>query len=156
VVTYDEHGGFYDHVAPPGTNVWKNNSKKVQFEVGKIHPKGKDFFGVRVPTFVISPWVPEGSVSSAIFDHTSIIKTIILKFRKFSFPDFGPRVAQIEHLGRLLTRKEPRLNIPEIQLSPEGDKSGRIDLSIPFAKRDPRDFHEAMRNFGKPLFPGRL
>ncbi|MDH5411618.1 MAG: hypothetical protein OEY16_09540, partial [Alphaproteobacteria bacterium] len=77
IVTFDEHGGTYDHVAPQ----W-----------GAINPdgkKGKDgfnfnLFGVRVPTILISPFVNPSTVFRAPesspypFDHTSFIKTILL------------------------------------------------------------------------------
>ena len=58
LVFYDEHGGFFDHVAPPE------------------HPPDDDpatftRYGVRVPAFVISPWVKAGSVSHTLFDHAT-------------------------------------------------------------------------------------
>lgn len=62
VVTYDEHGGFYDHVEPPN----------VRFEP----PPGAKFTepfettGVRVPTLVASPCVEREGTSDALFDHT--------------------------------------------------------------------------------------
>ena len=93
VITYDEHGGFYDHVPPPDG-----------FE--KIHPEGQTFLGVRVPTFVVSPLVSPGSVSHVVFDHTSIVKTILTRhrasFRTQDFARFGPRVLKISHLGEAL------------------------------------------------------
>jgi phospholipase C len=64
---YDEHGGFFDHVAPPE------------------HPPDDEpttftRYGVRVPALVISPWVKPGSVSHTLFDHASIPKTILRRF----------------------------------------------------------------------------
>jgi phospholipase C len=58
VITYDEHGGFFDHVSPPAA-----------IPVSAINE-----CGVRVPTFVISPWVDRGKVTDLVFDHTSIAK----------------------------------------------------------------------------------
>lgn len=77
IITFDEHGGTYDHVAPP----W-----------GAINPDGQsgsngfkfDLFGVRVPTLLISPFVKPQTVFRAPsesrypFDHTSFIKTLLL------------------------------------------------------------------------------
>jgi phospholipase C len=37
-------------------------------------------YGVRVPAIVVSPWIEPRTVSSTLFDHTSIIKTILLRF----------------------------------------------------------------------------
>jgi phospholipase C len=58
IVTYDEHGGFADHVAPPTT------------ADGRA-AEGFDRMGVRVPAFVISPYSKRGHVSSTVFDHSS-------------------------------------------------------------------------------------
>jgi len=55
IVTYDEHGGFYDHVPPPAAT---RNS-----------PESLGTYGVRVPTFIITPWVKPGSV----FGHDGIV-----------------------------------------------------------------------------------
>ena len=43
-------------------------------------PKKFGRYGVRVPALIVSPWVEPGSVSHTVFDHTSIIKTILLRF----------------------------------------------------------------------------
>jgi phospholipase C len=66
VIFYDEHGGFFDHVAPPG--------------VPDDDPQLFGRYGVRVPALAVSPWIEPHSVSSTIFDHTSIIKTILQRF----------------------------------------------------------------------------
>jgi phospholipase C len=71
IVTYDEHGGCYDHVVPPSAT-----------PPGGPTPDGFDFgvFGVRVPAVIVSPYVRPGSVirpaGSTPFDHTSIIATL--------------------------------------------------------------------------------
>jgi phospholipase C len=79
IITYDEHGGCYDHVEPPEATPPDgvvNNADGFQF----------DAYGVRVPAVIISPYIPPGSkirpppnanckIISA-FDHTSIIKTV--------------------------------------------------------------------------------
>jgi phospholipase C len=96
VVTYDEHGGFFDHVPPPAAK-----DSRAAFRT----------YGPRVPAFVVSPWIPRGSVSSVLYDHTSILKTILLRFcRKAdgSIPDMGARVANANHLGGLLTLSRAR------------------------------------------------
>jgi phospholipase C len=65
VVTYDEHGGFYDHVAPPRTT----DDTLATF--------GKDGFqqlGFRVPALVMGPYAKQGYVSSVQYDHTSALK----------------------------------------------------------------------------------
>jgi phospholipase C len=91
VITYDEHGGIYDHVVPP--------------EAEDDDPAFRRY-GVRVPALIVSPLVMRG-VSHTRFDHTSIIKTILLRFcrdrQTNEIPDMGLRVTRANHLGGLIT-----------------------------------------------------
>lgn len=96
IITYDEHGGFYDHVTPPAAADDDPNFRS---------------YGVRVPALIVSPWVIPGSVSHTVFDHTSIIKTILVRFCQEadgSIPNVGARVASANHVGDLLTLPRPR------------------------------------------------
>jgi phospholipase C len=61
IVTYDEWGGFFDHVKPP-----------VQPDNDPAHAQ----LGFRVPAYLISPFAPKGRVSHDVFDHTSILKFV--------------------------------------------------------------------------------
>lgn len=101
VILYDEHGGFFDHVAPPPA---------------EDDSPGFRHYGVRVPAFIVSPWVERGKVSNQIFDHTSVIKTILLRFcqkNDGTIPDMGARVTHANHLGELLTLDTPRQAPPQ-------------------------------------------
>ena len=77
IVTYDEHGGNFDHVPPPWTATPPDAS------VGEFG-FGFDRFGVRVPAVFVSPWIEAGTVIRASgtvpFDHTSVLKTLELKW----------------------------------------------------------------------------
>jgi phospholipase C len=72
IVTYDEHGGFFDHVAP--------------LAVRAEPPPGADFTngftstGVRVPALLLSPYAPQAGVAHAALDHTSILQMIAERF----------------------------------------------------------------------------
>lgn len=86
VVVYDEHGGFYDHVDPPAI---------------EDDGSGHRTLGVRVPALVVGPRVAP-FVCHQRFDHTSLIKTILLRFAKdpeAAIARMGPRVAGAAHLG---------------------------------------------------------
>jgi phospholipase C len=92
----DDHppsDGIYDHVPPP-----------------PAPDDAPDFrrYGVRVPALVVSPFVEAGSVAprEPVFDHTSIIKTILLRFCRDGdrIPDMGARATAAHHLGGLLSR----------------------------------------------------
>jgi phospholipase C len=61
VITYDENGGFYDHVSPPKT-------------VDDLAAMGFDQMGFRVPTLVAGPYVKEGHLSSVVYDHCSALR----------------------------------------------------------------------------------
>ncbi|NUP12323.1 MAG: alkaline phosphatase family protein [Polyangiaceae bacterium] len=67
VITYDEHGGFFDHVAPPKT-------------ADDRAAEGFDQLGFRVPTLLVGPYVKKGHVSSVQYDHTSVLKHIETMF----------------------------------------------------------------------------
>lgn len=77
IVTFDEHGGTYDHIPPP-TNAPVPDTKSADF----------NRYGVRVPTLLITPWVSPGTVfrgpwypaaSGKVlpFDHTSVLATLM-------------------------------------------------------------------------------
>ena len=122
VITYDEHGGFYDHVPPPGT------PKGEQRTFAKLHPDGPTHLGVRVPTFVVSPYVSAHAKNHTIFDHTSILKTILVHNRnKFSTDvmlSFGDRVNQMPDLSAVLDLSTPRPKpVPFIRRQPPGTSS---------------------------------
>ncbi len=113
IITYDEHGGFYDHVPPPAA--------------AQVSPELPKTTGLRVPTFVVSPWIKRGSVfghdSTAInrpinenelmksaisndslhFDHTSILKTIARRFLSQKPPYMGARYAAAHDLSEVLS-----------------------------------------------------
>ncbi len=91
LIVYDEHGGFYDHV-PPVPAV-------------KVSPEMLPTTGVRVPCFVVSPWVKGGTVfgsDTLHFDHTSILKTIARRFMSDNPPYMGARYEAAHDLSEIL------------------------------------------------------
>jgi phospholipase C len=80
VITWDEHGGFFDHVPPPAATPPGDpplNAARAKY------PQNFPFnrFGARVPTVLISPWLPQGLGSQiygpkAIFDHSSVVRAL--------------------------------------------------------------------------------
>jgi phospholipase C len=61
IITYDENGGFFDHVPPPATD--------------DDNPEFRQL-GFRVPAFVIGPTVKKGFVSSRTLEHSSVAATL--------------------------------------------------------------------------------
>ncbi len=82
VVTYDEHGGFFEHVAPgPAPNPDGKNSPNLDDDAKYTVPSfGFDRLGLRVPTLIVSPWIPKGVVVNRDLQHTSVIKTAVEMF----------------------------------------------------------------------------
>ena len=87
-ITYDEHGGCYDHVPPP------ESATPPDDEVGQMD-FAFDRLGIRVPTVMISAWIEPGTVINDAMQHTSMIKTLSMKWnldcltnRDESAPDF--------------------------------------------------------------------
>ena len=106
IVTYDEHGGCYDHVPPPENAVPPDSS---------VGDYGFDFkrFGPRVPTVLISPLSQAGTVyrsaSATPFDHTSILATIE---KRFSVPALTKRDAAAPDVWSVLTLQTARTDDP--------------------------------------------
>jgi phospholipase C len=107
IVTYDEHGGTYDHVPPPWGAVPPDDTP------GEF---GFDFsrFGVRVPTILVSPLIPAGTVhrvpvGSTPFDHTSVLATIE---SRFAIQPLTKRDAAAPDVAAALTLATPRTDDP--------------------------------------------
>ena len=71
--TYDEHGGYYDHVSPPAAVAPDNIPPRLK-------PGDKPFnfarYGFRVPAAIISPYAKKDYVSHVVHDHTSVLSFI--------------------------------------------------------------------------------
>ena len=72
-VTWDDFGGFYDHLPPPQVD---------QFGLGP-----------RVPMLIISPYAKPGYVSHAVYDHTSVLKFVE---KRYDLPALTPRDASAD------------------------------------------------------------
>jgi phospholipase C len=103
ILTYDEHGGCYDHVPPPwGATPPDNSAGEFGF--------GFDRFGVRVPAVLVSPLIAPGTVyrvpaGSVPLDHTSILKTIE---QRWNVPALTARDTAAPGFGDVLTLTAPR------------------------------------------------
>jgi phospholipase C len=105
LITYDEHGGNYDHVPPPWGAVTPDNS---------IGEWNFDFtrFGVRIPALLISPRIAAGMVFRAkqgVIDHTSVLKTIE---KRWNIPALTARDKAAPDLGDALTLSTLRKDDP--------------------------------------------
>lgn len=116
VITYDEHGGFYDHVSTPVRDVPSPD--------GIVGPEPFNFtfdrLGVRVPTIMVSPWIekgtvvskPDGPTPTSEYEHSSIPATT-KKIFNLSSPFLTKRdewAGSFESI--VLKRTEPRTDCP--------------------------------------------
>lgn len=124
LVVYDEHGGIYDHVAPPSCT--PDNFQSSTVDPGTGVGFKFDRLGVRVPGILISPWIPKNTVVDRVFDHASIPGTLTRFFlgdhsarspREMSADVFiEPRSAAVDPNRNLLSLSTMRTDCPEFQL----------------------------------------
>lgn len=101
LITYDEHGGFYDHVVPPVAEILDDGVTQV------VTP-----YGVRVPAFAVSPWVQPGLGPPVVLDHCSILKTVLAKFCGETKHFLTDRVHAAASFESYLTAAAPRMDVP--------------------------------------------
>ncbi|MDD3827245.1 MAG: alkaline phosphatase family protein [Anaerolineae bacterium] len=126
VITYDEHGGFFDHVPPPQGDEWS-------VEPAYHSPDGSysfpfDLLGPRVPAVLISPWIEAGTVDQTVYDHASIPATV----RKLLHVDARPlthRDGMTNTFEQVLVRTTPR-EMPELE-EPFVDEAARHLMEEP-------------------------
>jgi phospholipase C len=76
--TYDEHGGFYDHVRPPAAIPPDSIAPQLTGSLKAYDGFGR--LGFRVPFAIVSPWARRDHVSHVVRDHTSILKLVETKW----------------------------------------------------------------------------
>jgi phospholipase C len=107
IITYDEHGGCYDHVPPPwGATPPDTDAGEFEFRFTR--------FGPRVPTVLVSPLIEAGTVfrvpdGSTPLDHTSILKTLE---NRWSLPSLTARDAAAPDISGALTLETARSDDP--------------------------------------------
>jgi phospholipase C len=121
IITYDEHGGVYDSVNPPGGAPAPGDNPSYGYST---HGFTFEQYGVRVPAIIVSPLVPAGTVDHTLYDHSSCAKHRLNKISpgvavgRFAFElraagraglypgcevarrrDHGPRLARAARVG---------------------------------------------------------
>jgi phospholipase C len=99
--TYDEHGGYYDHVPPLGAVKPDNIAPMIS---ASDYQGSYNITGIRIPTVVVSPYSRPNAVSNIPHDHTSIIATIAAKW---NLPALTYRDAQAHTLLDYLNLSGP-------------------------------------------------
>jgi phospholipase C len=117
IITFDEHGGFFDHIPPPAAVPTGDDS-------AYANPKNDfnfDLHGVRVPGIVISAYTQRGTIigndpqdGATIFDHTSILATVEARF---GLPPLTNRDRASNTLSVAINLSEPRTDAPTVLAS---------------------------------------
>jgi phospholipase C len=114
--TFDEHGGYYDHVVPPPAIAPDNVPPR-----GSPAYTGFRQYGFRVPCAIISPWARPGYVSHQVFDHTSICALVEAKWNlpAMTYRDANARnMLDMLDLSRPSFQHPPRLARPLLDTDP--------------------------------------
>ena len=102
LVTYDEHGGFFDHVPPPSVQ------PPDKYRKGKFN---FDIAGVRVPAVAISPLIPAGHVDKTFYEHAAIPHVVLRQFVPGAAPLTERDAASADLLDQLPLLPSPRTDI---------------------------------------------
>jgi phospholipase C len=111
LVLYDEHGGFYDHVAPPQAvppgDRWHGGDNRHGFAFDRL--------GVRIPALVISPYTRRGLIDHTVYDHASLLATVEGLWGLEPLTDRDRTANRFDHL---LGLPSPRTDAPDTLPAP--------------------------------------
>lgn len=124
VITWDEHGGFYDHI-PPGKAPKPHDAASTRYNQTRF---GFDVYGVRVPAVVVSPLIPRNLVDHRTYDHTSILATVE---HAFGVDPLTARDAAARSLLDLASLSQARTDTPATLPRPAGPAVARQGVSRP-------------------------
>ena len=124
IVTWDEHGGFYDHAipgpaVPPGDTLPDSPYNNSRFTFQQ--------YGVRVPAVIISPLIPQNIVDHRIYDHSCIPRYLESVFSLNGLTQRDRNATDITTLVRLTTPRETPRTLP----SPANSSQPAPDFAAP-------------------------
>jgi phospholipase C len=125
VITYDEGGGYYDHVPPPVALA--PDAIPPVTQPGESSYDGFARYGFRVPSIVVSPYTKPGAVTHALHDHTSVLKMIE---RKWNLPALTYRDANANDLTDFLDMDALARRAPTFPVLPALDDPGSTPAAL--------------------------
>jgi phospholipase C len=108
-ITYDEHGGYYDHVPPPSAVIPDDIPPDLKLSPKGTYPAQFDRYGFRVPFTIVSPWGQPQYVSHKVVDHTSVLAFLE---HKWNLPPMTHRDAAAWDLRDMFDVSAPQLAEP--------------------------------------------
>jgi phospholipase C len=151
IVTYDEHGGYYDHVPPPAALA--PDSVQPMVQPGESAYDGYRRYGFRVPSVVVSPYAKPGYVSHTVYDHTSILAFLE---RKWNLPAMTYRDANANDLTDFLDMGALAAGTPTFPELPALVASGDTPATLACLKTGPGQIPPAEPSGGPPPGRGRI
>jgi phospholipase C len=154
-ITWDENGGFFDHVAPPvasaGTPGEYLTVPDVTGDAGGV--SGPIGLGFRVPMLVVSPLSRGGFLCSDVFDHTSILRFLETRFG-VEVPNLSQwrreTTGDLTSAFNLVKPKEGKPELPHVTLHPDEQADGGCAVSNPVAVPPNSLPEEASREWRQP------
>ena len=140
IVTFDEHGGFFDHVSPPHSIPTGDDHRYANTDI----PFAFDRLGVRVPALVISAYTQRGTVIGSgsagdpnVFDHSSIPATVE---KRFGLPSMTQRDANARTLDVAINTAVPRVAPADAPMTlPDPAPDGAAAVPVSIAQASARD-----------------
>ena len=96
LVTWDEGGGFFDHVSPPPTSTVDNQP-----------------YGTRIPLLAMGPFARKNFISHVQMEHSSIVKFLEWNWLGHTTGQLGNRDTTVNNIGSLLDPKQQQTPVPE-------------------------------------------
>ncbi len=125
VFTYDEHGGYYDHVAPP--IALAPDAILPIVAPGETLYEGFERYGFRVPGVLVSPYAKKNYVSHVVFDHTSVLALVE---RKWNLPALTFRDANANDLTDMLDLEALKEGSPTFPSLPKLPAPGNTPAAL--------------------------
>jgi phospholipase C len=132
VWSYDEHGGYYDHVPPPPAI--RPDDIPPDIDVPPDLPGAYDRYSFRVPAVIVSPYARRNYVSHVVHDHTSVLKLVETKWNlgamTYRDANADDLLDSLDLHGRPVFLEPPTLPAPALAAGPDactpGDPGGPI------------------------------
>lgn len=134
VITYDEHGGFYDHVNPP--TVIAPDNLQTEYSFNQL--------GVRVPALLVSPYAQK-AIYRGVLDHTSVGAYLV---ERFGIAPLGARMANAQSLSDALTLERDNIGPESI---PGANVFGALSMTKPLVAEERNENQIALDELSKAL-----
>jgi phospholipase C len=162
IITYDEHGGFYDQMIPPAAIPPGDAALNAQKAKNPPNPPfAFDQYGVRVPAVIVSPWIKPKTVSQVPYDHSSVVKTVFELFdlqgqltaRDAAAASLKPLIESTLQIATPVALDAAPLAAAFTPLDTDPDAGGEDTASLDGFTRIAAQVHHALNNYQLGMEP---